>query len=90
MQKILNWQTNPYCRWAHTQQPWGSEKGEGGSFNTQRKHIIFSKKEKTRRKLVDNLRYYLVSYTNDNLLFLFSYLQTLIWNELLALSSFFF
>ena len=40
-------------------------------------------------KLVD-IRYYLVSYTNNNLLFLFLYFQTLICKELLVLSSFFF
>ena len=40
-------------------------------------------------KLAD-IRYYLVSYTNNNPLFLMSYFQTLICNELLVLSSFFF
>ena len=35
-------------------------------------------------------RYYLLSQTNNNPLFLLSYLQTLICNELLFLSSFFF
>ena len=40
-------------------------------------------------KLAD-IRYYLVSYTNNNTSFLLSYFQTLICNELLVLSSFFF
>ena len=40
-------------------------------------------------KLAD-IRYYLVSYTNNNPSFLLSYFQTLICNELLVLSSFFF
>lgn len=40
-------------------------------------------------KLAD-IRYYLVSYTNNNPLLLFSYFHTLICNERLVLSSFFF
>ena len=56
-------------------------------YNLKLHHVYLFLEEKM--KLAD-IPYYLVSYTNNNPLFLLSYFKTLICNELLVLCSIFF